>query len=137
MHHYFALACLLVACMCVPSFAQDLPAEPAGKSIEGVPKQLPQLSRVDPSWIDKSKNPCEDYFQYACSKWIVAHPIPADMPLTGTAVPVLLYNQTVLGQVLEKAAQDPHTSGERQIGNSGAVAWTNPVATRAIRSGCN
>jgi putative endopeptidase len=114
----FALYCLLVAWMCVPSLAQDLPAKPAGASLEGVPKQLPQLSRVDPSWIDKSKNPCEDYFQYACSKWIVAHPIPADMPLTGTGVPVLLYNQTVLGQVLEKAAQDPHASGNKgQIGN--------------------
>src|SRR5215813_6308010 len=118
MHVYFATACLLVACMSVPSLAQELTAKPAGAPLEGVPKQLPQLSRVDPSWIDKSKNPCEDYFQYACSKWIVAHPIPTDMPLTGSGVPVLLYNQTVLGQVREKAAQDPHASGnKRQIGN--------------------
>src|SRR5262245_48483632 len=122
MRPYFALACLMAAYVCVPSLAQDLPAKPAGASLESVPKQLPQLSRVDPSWIDKSKNPCEDYFQYACSKWIVAHPIPADMPLTSTAVPVLLYNQTVLGKCwrrLRKTRTPVAANGRSVI--SGAV----------------
>jgi endothelin-converting enzyme/putative endopeptidase len=87
-------------------------------SADGVPKELPQLSRVDASWIDKSKDPCEDYFQYACSKWIAGHPIPADLPLTWTANPVLLYNQTVLGQAMEKAAENRQATGsERQLGD--------------------
>jgi putative endopeptidase len=118
MRHYFALAYLLAACVCVPSVAQNSPAKPAANSADDVPSQLPQLSHVDPSWIDTSKNPCEDYYQYACSKWIVAHPIPADMPSTWTGNAVLLYNQTVLGQAMRKAAENPQaTGGERQIGN--------------------
>jgi putative endopeptidase len=71
------LCCLLAAFACTPLPAQDSPAKAPAALPDGVPKQLPQLSRVDSSWIDKTKNPCDDYFQYACSKWIVAHPIPA------------------------------------------------------------
>lgn len=112
------LCWLFAALACAPSFAQGASAQTPAASPDGVPKQLPQLSPVDPSWIDKSKNPCEDYYQYACSKWIVAHPIPADMPFTGTGDPVFLYNQTVLGQAMEKASENPQATGsERQLGN--------------------
>jgi hypothetical protein len=38
---------------------------------------LPTLEKFDASLIDKSKNACTDFFQYACSKWIGLHPIPA------------------------------------------------------------
>jgi hypothetical protein len=46
------------------------------------PVELPKLEKFDVSLIDKSKNACTDLFQHACSKWIAAHPIPADMPAT-------------------------------------------------------
>jgi putative endopeptidase len=112
----FGWLCCLAVFACAPSFSQD--SKTSAASTDGVPKELPQLSRVDPSWIDKSKNPCDDYFQYACSKWIAANPIPADMPATFTGRPVILYNQTVLGQAMEKAGGDPQATGsERQIGN--------------------
>lgn len=112
------LCCLLIACAWAPSLAQDSSRKTPAASPDGVPKQLPQLSRLDPSWIDKTKDPCDDYYQYACSKWIASHPIPADMPVTGNFLPLLLYNQTVLAQTMEKAAEDPQATGsERQIGN--------------------
>ncbi|HEY2015012.1 MAG TPA: M13 family metallopeptidase, partial [Bryobacteraceae bacterium] len=60
---------------------------------------------------------CTDFYQYTCSKWIAAHPIPSDMPSTSVELPLYLYNQTILRNALEKAAADKQATGsERQIG---------------------
>ena len=79
---------------------------------------LPKLEKFDASLIDKSKDACNDFFQYTCAKWIAAHPIPADMPLTSVGLPLYLYNQTILRQAMEKAASNPQARGsDRQIGD--------------------
>jgi putative endopeptidase len=90
----------------------------AGQVRNYTPVDLPSLEKFNVSWIDKSKDPCTDFFQYSCSKWIAAHPIPADMPSTSVAQPVFLYNQTILRNALEKAAANPKATGsEKQIGD--------------------
>ncbi len=33
---------------------------------------------MNPALIDSTANPCEDFFQYACGKWLEKTPIPAD-----------------------------------------------------------
>ena len=82
------------------------------------PMPLPKLEVFDATLIDKSKDACTDFFQYTCGKWIDAHPIPADMPMTGVFLPLLLYNDTILRNAMEKAAADPQAAGsERQIGD--------------------
>ena len=102
-------------------------------------QDLPKLEKFEPSLVDQTKDPCNDFYQYTCSKWISAHPIPADMPSTSVALPLFLYNQTILRQAMEKAAANPQASGsERQIGaywkscmdeptrNSNGKAWLQP-----------
>ena len=42
------------------------------------PTSLPKLERFSPDQVDKSLDPCTDFFQYACSKWNKANPIPPD-----------------------------------------------------------
>ena len=80
--------------------------------------QLPALERFDPSIVDKTKNACADFYAYTCSKWVAAHPITPDMAATSTARPLFLYNQTILRNALEKAANDPQAAGsDRQIGD--------------------
>jgi len=80
--------------------------------------ELPKLDKFDPSLIDKSKDACTDFYQYTCSKWVAAHPIPADMPSTSVELPLYLYNQTILKNTLEKAATDKQAKGsESQIGD--------------------
>jgi endothelin-converting enzyme/putative endopeptidase len=79
---------------------------------------LPKLERFDSSVVDKSKDACTNFYQYTCSKWIAAHPIPADMPVTSVALPLFLYNQTILRDAMEKAAANRQARGsERQIGD--------------------
>src|SRR5579863_1883168 len=83
---------------------------------------LPKLEKFDASYVDKTKDACTDFYQYACSKWITAHPIPSDMPVTSVVLPLFLYNQTILRNAMEKAAANKQATGsERQIGEF----WTS------------
>jgi len=80
-------------------------------------QNAPQLDRFDASMLDKSKDPCVDFYQYSCSKWQAAHPIPNDMPEVSTGTPLYLWNQTILRETLEKAAANPAAKGtEQQVG---------------------
>jgi putative endopeptidase len=85
---------------------------------DAAPAELPQLAKFDPSLVDKTQNPCTDFYRYTCSKWIAAHPIPPDLPVTSVILPLYLYNQTILRNAMEKAAGDRQARGsERQVGN--------------------
>src|SRR3954462_1237074 len=78
----------------------------------------PKLEKFDPTIIDKSKDPCQDFYAYTCSKWTAAHPIPPDLGSNGTGTPLYLYNQTILRDTLVKAAANKSATGsERQIGD--------------------
>jgi predicted metalloendopeptidase len=82
------------------------------------PGELPKLDKFDPSLVDKSKDPCTDFYQYTCSKWMASHPIASDMPSNSTAEPLFLYNQTILRNALEAAdANKKATGSEKQIGD--------------------
>ncbi len=75
---------------------------------------LPKLDRFDASWLDKSKDPCVDFFAYSCSKWQTANPIPGDLPSVGVWTPLYLWNQTILREAMEKDAADPVAKGTAQ-----------------------
>jgi putative endopeptidase len=88
------------------------------QALNYTPMELPKLEKFDASLIDKSKDACTDFYQYTCSKWIAANPIPADMARSGVTLPLYLYNQTILANAMQKAAADPKGTGsERQIGD--------------------
>jgi endothelin-converting enzyme/putative endopeptidase len=93
---------LLVAALVVivPIFAL---AQTEASSSSSSDDQLPKLEHFDPLMADKSKDPCTDFYQYACGKWMAANPIPADQPSWGTDSPLRLWNETILRQTLEHA----------------------------------
>ena len=101
-------ALIISAAFCVMAAAQaPAPADSA-----------PKLEKFEPSIVDKSKDPCQDFYQYTCTKWNADHPIPADLGSNGTATPLFLYNQTILRDTLVKAAANKSATGsERQIGD--------------------
>ena len=79
----------------------------------------PKLEHFDLSLVDKSLDPCQDFYQYACSKWNAGNPIPADQVNWGTGSGLQYWNENILREALEKAAAQTsnRTDYEQKIGD--------------------
>ena len=74
---------------------------------------------VDVNAIDRTANPCTDFYQYACGSWMKNNPIPPDQSRWGRFSEVEERNREILHQILEQAAA-PNASRDpisRQIGD--------------------
>ena len=93
---------LLCACVLgvVASCSQNTSA-PAQKIAEPT---LPYTPSLDVASMDRTVNPCEDFYTYSCGKWMKNNPIPADQ--TSWSVYGKLYqdNLNYLHGILEEAS---------------------------------
>jgi putative endopeptidase len=88
----------------------------AGSSDE---MSTPKLEHFDPNLVDKSLNPCDDFYKYSCSKWMAANPIPADQVYWTTGSNLELWNENLLRETMEAASKDDpgRTPVQQKIGD--------------------
>ncbi|MFY9910181.1 MAG: M13 family metallopeptidase [Candidatus Sulfotelmatobacter sp.] len=85
----------------------------------GEETSAPKLEHFDPNLVDKSLNPCDDFYKYSCSKWMAANPIPADQVYWTTGSNLELWNENLLRETMEAASKDDpkRTPVQQKIGD--------------------
>jgi putative endopeptidase len=89
--------------------------------------------RFSADMLDKSIDPCNDFYAYACSKWSAKNPIPSDRPSWGRFDELQQRGQFVVRDILEKAAVDrPGRSvNEQKIGDFYATCMDESAIEKA------
>ncbi len=75
--------------------------------------------RFSADMLDKSIDPCTDFYAYACSKWQAQNPIPSDRPSWGRFNELQERGEILVRGILEKySSDDPKRSSiEQKIGD--------------------
>src|SRR5580658_8835606 len=78
-----------------------------------------KFNGFDSSSLDKSADPCGNFYQYACGGWMAANPIPADQSRWGRFNALHERNLAILHNILETESADKSTRSvtEREIGD--------------------
>ncbi len=139
--------CAVLAIAATMGWSQTAPApksgdsgntKKAGKTAEPPRTKAPASAvakepKFDIANIDKSLDPCTDFYAYSCSKWMKNNPIPADYPDWVSFNEVSEYNLGVLRAILEKAsANDPkRTPITQKIGDYYSSCMDETTANKA------
>jgi len=105
-------------------------AQPANS---GSGEEMPSLESFTPDQVDKTLDPCNDFFRYACSKWLKANPIPADQAGWGTYNKLAIWNVAAIHSTLEDAAKPAasRSAADQKAGDHYASCMDEATVNRA------
>ncbi len=109
----FLLCCVSFSGFARLTFAQTALAPDSTKS-------APQLDHFDPKKVDTSIDPCTDFYQYSCNRWIADNPVPPDEIFWDSFGKLQLWNETFLHQTVLEVAAKPaseRTPVEQKVGD--------------------
>ncbi len=84
----------------------------------------------DLSAIDKTADPCVDFYQYACGNWLKQNPIPSDQARWGRFNELAERNNYLLYQELKAAADAPKTPLQKKYGDYFAACMNVDLADK-------
>jgi endothelin-converting enzyme/putative endopeptidase len=89
-----------------------------------------------PGDIDRSVDPCVDFYAYACNPWLTRHPIPPDRGSFGRGSQLALRNWRQLSDLLEAARADDGKRAPvaRQVGDYYAACMDETASAKSARA---
>jgi endothelin-converting enzyme/putative endopeptidase len=126
-HRLLPLA--LAAAFLPACFAQSAPA-PAEKPITAIPYS-PSLDLAD---MDRTADPCVDFYQYVCGGWMKNNPIPPDQAAWDVYAKLADENRQLLWGILEEDAKlTQRTPAQQKIGDYYAACMdTDAINARGL-----
>jgi endothelin-converting enzyme/putative endopeptidase len=91
-----------------------------------------ELRVFDPSLIDKSVDPCQNFYRYSCNGWFQRNPLPADQASYGRFTELFELNRQHLRKILEEAAvpSPARSPNEQKIGDEYASCMDTATINR-------
>src|SRR5712675_2629117 len=106
----FVASILLCLALSGASFAQSVSGHSALPSSGGASPaddtKAPKLEHFDPEMVDKTLDPCNSFYKYACNKWLTANPVPPDQVYWSTGSGLELWNENLLRETLEASSKN-------------------------------
>ena len=113
------ILCLFLILPLVLLGQNPAPPTAANAAVTADQAKVPKLDHFDPDLVDRALNPCDDFYKYACNKWIAANPIPADQVYWSTGGGLEMWNDNVLRETLQAASKNDSTRSavQQKIGD--------------------
>jgi endothelin-converting enzyme/putative endopeptidase len=91
--------------------------------------QLPYTPSLDLTAMDRTADPCVDFYQFACGGWVRNNPIPPDQSSWTTYGKMQDENRTLLRALLEQAASGgaARSANQQRIGDYYAACMDEPA----------
>lgn len=113
---------LLLTLAAVAAFAQQTPLE-----------SLPYTPGLETKFMDRTADPCIDFFRYACGNWNKLNPIPADQDGWNVYRKLTEENERFLWGILDRASKPSpdRTPNEQKIGDYFGACRNEAVVEKA------